>query len=117
MPNKPLANKPLVWLHGQVKTPPFSRAARLEAGFLLRRLQSGDLIEMPASRPMPMIGSNCHELRIDDGSVAWRIAYHVEPDAIVILDVFQKKTRATPRHALETAKKRLRNYLLTVGEE
>jgi acyl-CoA synthetase (AMP-forming)/AMP-acid ligase II len=29
-------DKPLVWLHGDVKTPPFSRAARLEAGTLLR---------------------------------------------------------------------------------
>jgi len=37
--------KPLVWLHGKVKTPPFSRAARVEAGFLLRRLQNGDLLD------------------------------------------------------------------------
>jgi len=27
-------DKPLVWLHGEVKTPPFSKSARLEAGFL-----------------------------------------------------------------------------------
>jgi len=33
------ADKPLVWLHGAVKSPPFSATARLEAGFLLRRLQ------------------------------------------------------------------------------
>ena len=37
-------DKPLVWLKGQVKTPPLSNAARIEAGFLLRRLQSGDLL-------------------------------------------------------------------------
>jgi hypothetical protein len=30
--------KPLVWLHGEVKTPPFSKTARLEAGYLLRAL-------------------------------------------------------------------------------
>jgi hypothetical protein len=29
-------DKPLVWLHGEVKTPPFTPAARLEAGTLLR---------------------------------------------------------------------------------
>lgn len=34
--------KPLVWLKGEVKTPPFSAAARIEAGFLLRRLQQGE---------------------------------------------------------------------------
>jgi hypothetical protein len=63
------SGKPLVWLHGEVKTPPFWHAARVEAGFLLRRLQNGEAIDMPASRRMPMIGSNCHELRIDDGDV------------------------------------------------
>ena len=102
--------KPLVWLHGEVKTPPFSRAARIEAGFLLRRLQDGESIEMPASRPMPTIGSKCHELRIDDGDVTWRIVYHVTADAIVILDVFSKKTRATPKYVVDVARKRLREF-------
>jgi hypothetical protein len=32
-------DKPLIWLHAEVKTPPFSLAARLEAGTLLRQLQ------------------------------------------------------------------------------
>jgi hypothetical protein len=46
---------PLVWLHGEVKTPPFSREARIEAGFLLRRLQNGEVLGLPASRPLPTI--------------------------------------------------------------
>ena len=50
------ADKPLVWLRGEVKTPPFSAAARLEAGTLLRRLQGGEKLSMPHSRPMPVIG-------------------------------------------------------------
>jgi len=37
----------LVWLHGEVRTPPFSEAARREAGLLLRRLQRGEYIGMP----------------------------------------------------------------------
>ena len=110
------SGKPLVWLHGEVKTPPFSRAARVEAGFLLRRLQNGEFIEMPASRPMPEIGANCHELRVDDGGATWRIFYHVEPDAIVVLEVFQKKTRTTPRRVLDIAQKRLRNYQRAIRE-
>jgi phage-related protein len=111
------SSKPLVWLHGEVKTPSFSRAARVEAGFLLRRLQSGESIEMPASRPMPMIGSNCHELRIDDGGVTWRIVYHVDSDAIVILDVFQKKSRTTPKLVIEVTRKRLRAYQRAIRED
>lgn len=110
-------SKPLVWLHGEVKTPPFSLAARVEAGFLLRRLQNGERIEMPASRPMPMIGANCHELRVDDGDVTWRVIYHVAGDAIVILDVFQKKSRTTPKQVIDVTRKRLRYYQRIAREE
>jgi phage-related protein len=110
-------SKPLVWLHGEVKTPPFSRAARIEAGFLLRRLQNGELIEMPASRAMPTIGSHCHELRINDSGVTWRIVYYVDSDAVVILEVFQKKSRTTPKQVIETTRKRLRAYQRAAQED
>ena len=68
-------DKPLVWLRGAVKTPPFGPDARVEAGFLLRRLQRGDGLGLPHSRPMPDIGAGCHELRIVDGAVSWRVVY------------------------------------------
>ena len=58
-------DKPLVWLHGEVKTPPFSQEARIETGVLLRRLQQGENLGLPHSRPMPSIGAHCHELRIE----------------------------------------------------
>lgn len=111
------SGKPLVWLHGEVKTPPFTHSARVEAGFLLRRLQNGETIDMPASRRMPMIGSNCHELRIDDGDVTWRVLYYIDSDAVVILEVFRKKTRTTPKQVMEAAKKRLRAYQRATRED
>jgi hypothetical protein len=40
-------DKPLAWLSGEVKTPPFSKEARIEAGFFLRRLQRGESLSMP----------------------------------------------------------------------
>ncbi len=104
------ADKPLVWLHGEIKTPPFSKAARLEAGLLLRRLQSGEKLSLPWSRPMPSIGSRCHELRINDERVIWRIIYRIDADAIVILDVFQKQTQRTPQNVIERCKKRIQMY-------
>jgi len=100
-------DKPLVWLRGEVKTPPFGPDARVEAGFLLRRLQRGDGLGLPHSRPMPDIGAGCHELRIVDGPVNWRIMYHIAPDAIVILEVFQKKTAAAPKSVIADCRKRL----------
>lgn len=102
--------KPLVWLEGEVKTPPFSQAARLEAGFLLRQLQEGEKLGMPHSRPMPSIGLRCHELRIADENATWRIIYRLDHDAIVILDVFNKKAQQTPKKVTEVCKKRLMRY-------
>jgi len=103
-------DKPIVWLRGEVKTPPFSPEARLEAGFLLRRLQSGESLSMPTSRPMPSVGNRCHELRIVDRDNSWRIVYHIDVDAVVILDVFAKKTGTTPKSVIENCKRRLREY-------
>ena len=106
----PRLNKPLVWLHGQIKTPPFSAAARLEAGVLLRRLQRGDSFGLPHSRPMPVIGSRCHALRIVDENTTWRIVYRIDTDAIVISEVFSKKTQATPKSVIDACKRRLNEY-------
>jgi phage-related protein len=103
-------DKPLVWLSGEVRTPPFSTQARVEAGFLLRLLQKGEVLSMPRSRPMPSIGRGCHELRINDRSVNWRIVYRIDPDAVIVLEVFEKKTRATPQRVIETCKRRLQAY-------
>lgn len=103
-------DKPLVWLHGEIKTPPFSPPARLEAGVLLRQLQRGESLSMPHSRPMPIIGPRCHELRINDAEVTWRIIYRLDVDAIIIGDVFSKKAGKTPQKVIDICKRRFRDY-------
>jgi phage-related protein len=102
--------KPLVWLHGEIKTPPFSGSARIESGYLLRQLQMGERISLPHARPMPSIGVRCYELRIGDENKKWRIVYRIDEDAIVILEVFEKKTQKTPRYVLDNCKRRIRLY-------
>lgn len=106
-----------MWLKGEVKTPPFGEAARIEAGFLLRRLQQGEALALPHSRPMPAIGTWCHELRITDRDQTWRIMHYVASDAVVILDVSSKKTEATPAGVLDTCRKRLATYLQVIGSK
>ncbi|MEM8600732.1 MAG: type II toxin-antitoxin system RelE/ParE family toxin [Bacteroidota bacterium] len=103
-------DKPIVWLKGEVKTPPFSQEACIEAGVLLRRLQRGESLSLPHSRPMPVIGKRFHELRINDKSVTWRIVYRTDPDAIVIADVFAKKTQKTSKQTIATCRARLDAY-------
>ncbi len=103
-------DKPLVWLHGEIGSPPFSDAARREAGFLLRMLQQGERVGLPKSRPMPQVGARCHELRINDEGVTWRIVHRLDEDAVVILEVFEKKTRKTPKPVIAVCKNRLQRY-------
>ena len=105
-----VADKPLVWLHGEIKTPPFATAARIEAGVLLRRLQRGESLGMPHSRPMPAIGRRCHELRVRDGAASWRVIYRTDRDAIVIGEVFAKKSWTMPQDVITTCQRRFREY-------
>jgi len=82
------------------------------AGVLLRRLQRGEALGMPRSRAMPTIGKRCFELRIDDGAThrTWRIVYRLDPDAVVILEVFAKTTQQTPQTVIDTCRRRLALY-------
>ena len=103
-------DKPLVWLAGEVKTPPFSREARIQAGTLLRRLQKGESVGMPHARPMTGVGRRCLELRVRDEGKNWRIMVRIDEDAVVVADVFEKKSRTTPARVIATCKDRLRHY-------
>jgi phage-related protein len=63
------SDKPLAWLHGEIKTP-----------------------------------------RIQDADLTWRVIYRVDPDVVIICDVFAKKTQATPRSVIESCRRRLTVY-------
>ncbi len=71
---------------------------------------------LPHARPLPSVGRRCHELRIGDGAVNWRIVFALEKEAVVILEVFRKKTRRTPGEVLQLCRTRLENYRRTVNE-
>jgi len=103
-------DKPLAWLHEKIKSPPLSRNARLETGFLLRLLQRGETLGMPHSRPMPGIGPRCHELRIADRESIWRVVYRTDKDAIVVIAVIKKKTAKTPKSVIDLCRHRLKDY-------
>lgn len=103
-------------LRGEIKTPPMSREARREIGFLLRALQEGELLSMPHSRSMPGIGLRCHELRVNDSGKTWRIIYRIDTDAIIVAEVFEKKTRTTPDRIVRDCRRRLMLYDEITGE-
>ena len=103
-------DKALYWLHGELRSPPLSREARIEAGFLLRRLQRGESLGLPHSRPLPIIGARCHELRVVDRESTWRVVYRIDADEILILGVFSKKTRTLPEAVKQACRRRLKEY-------
>jgi phage-related protein len=99
-----------LFLQGAIKTPPFSVEGRVKAGTRLREIQEGESLGMPISRPMPSIGPGVHELRIRDEGHNWRVVYRIDEDRIVIVDVFAKATRATPKRVIDACKARLKRY-------
>ena len=102
--------KALVILSGEIKTPPLPLSTRREIGFLIRKLQQGYSLEMPDSRPMPAVGRRCHELRVRDVDQSWRVLYRVDADAIIIVGMFRKKTKTTPRRVVDQARRLLSLY-------
>ncbi len=108
--------KPLVWLHGEVKTPPFTTAGRQEAGMLLRLLQEGESLGKPQAEPLPDVGLRCGALRIRDADHNWRIMYRVDADAVLVLDVYPKKTRKIPDEVVDRCNQRLKQYDAAVKE-
>jgi len=103
-------DKLLVWLSGEIKTPPFKEKARKEAGFYLRIAQEGMKLSNPPFDPMPEIGKGCYDLHIKDIEKTWRIIIHVDDDCVVILEVFAKKVKKTPENIKKLCKKRLKRY-------
>jgi len=104
------APKPLAWLHGEIKTPPFTAEGRQEAGMLLRLLQQGERLGMPQAEPLPDVGPRCGALRVRDAGHNWRIMYRIDTDAILILEVYSKKTQKIPDKVIARCQQRLKRY-------
>ena len=102
--------RPLVWLHGEIKSPPFTLEGRQEAGMLLRLLQLGERLEMPQAEPLPDVGPHCGSLRVRDAGHSWRIMFRLDADAVLILDVYSKKTRKIPDEVIQRCQQRLKQY-------
>lgn len=86
----------------------FSEEVKGELGDAIARLELGQKLSMPFSRPMPSIGKGVHELRFRDRSGIHRVIYWLEGGGMIyLLHAFSKKTRETPKQNIEIAKKRL----------
>ncbi|MDA1052692.1 MAG: type II toxin-antitoxin system RelE/ParE family toxin [Planctomycetota bacterium] len=102
--------KPVLWLYGEVKTPPFTPEGRQEAGMLLRLLQESERLGMPQAEPLPDVGARCGALRVRDAGHNWRIMYRIDSDAVLVIDVYPKKTQKIRDEVIKRCKQRLQQY-------
>jgi phage-related protein len=65
---------------------------------------------------MPDIGPHCHELRVNDANKTWRVIYRIDDDALLVVEMFEKKTRTTPKQVIENCKRRLRLFDEAAGD-
>jgi phage-related protein len=85
---------------------------RREIGTILMRLQRGDLLREPQSKPMKMIDKDAYELRVNDRIGNHRVIYVLSTgDKILIPHAFTKKTQKTPKHELDLSRQRLKELL------
>ena len=77
---------------------------------LLRLLQEGERLGMPQAEPLPDVGSRCGALRVRDAEHNWRIMYRIDTDAVLVLEVYPKKTRKIPDEVIERCRQRLKLY-------
>lgn len=105
-----MREKPVLFLHGAIKSPPFTAIARRQAGELLGHLQRGNRVGMPHARPMPGVGPRCLELRVRDEAHNWRVMVRVDADAVLVVEVFAKTTPKTPKRVIAVCVARLAAY-------
>ena len=100
--------KPVIFLGDSLdRIRGFPREARHKAGFQLDRVQRG--LDPDDWKPLPSVGPGVREIRVRDRSGGFRVIYLATfPQAVFVLNAFQKKTQKTPWFEIRLAAERLR---------
>ena len=87
----------------------FPKDVRVRLGKGLFRLQTGELIGMPDSRPMSGVAAGVSELRVAGSDGSFRAFYYAASSrGVLVFHAFVKKTQRTPPLEIELARKRLK---------
>jgi phage-related protein len=90
----------------------FPKAVRVRLGRELFRLQMGEQLGMPNSRPMPGVAAGVSELRVKGEDGSFRAFYYAaSARGVFVFHAFVKKTRRTPPLEIELARRRLKEIL------
>ena len=90
----------------------FPKEVRNRLGRGLFRLQMGEQIAMPNSRPMPAVAVGVSELRVKAEDGTFRAFYYTASSrGVLVFHAFVKKTQRTSPLEIELARKRLKELL------
>jgi phage-related protein len=90
----------------------FPKEVRVRLGRGLFRLQMGELVGMPNSRPVRAVAVGVSELRVKTQDGSYRTFYYTATQrGILVFHAFVKKTQQTPAMEIELARKRLKEIL------
>ena len=90
----------------------FPKEVRIRLGRGLFRLQLGEQLGMPNSRPMPAVAAGVSELRVHGEDGAYRAFYYTaSAEAILVFHAFVKKTQRTPPVEIRLARQRLKELI------
>lgn len=94
------------------------KAIQQEIGYQLQLVQWGK--EPTSWKPMPDVGPGCREIRVTTSDGIARSIYLYlgkDPQYVVCLCAFVKKTPKIPKNILDTAKKRLKSIKEEIDKE
>jgi phage-related protein len=90
----------------------FPKEIRMRSGRGLFRLQMGERLGMPGSRPMPGVAAGVSELRVKGEDGRFRAFYYTASSrGVLVFHAFVKKTQQTPPLEIELARKRFKELL------
>lgn len=90
----------------------FPNQVKKNLGYLIYKLQIGEVITAPKSKPFKSIEVGVSELRIKDSSGAYRVFYFFKTQkGVMIIHAFKKKTQKTPKKEIDKAKNNLKELL------
>jgi phage-related protein len=85
---------------------------RRDVGEAIFALQQGVNLGAPRAKPMRTVAAGVEELRIKDEDGQYRVFYLAKfATGVLVFHAFIKKTRTTPQHEIELARKRLKDLI------
>ena len=89
-----------------------------DLGSILTKIQKGEKVGYPDTEPLQIIYPGCFEVRLKGADGIYRAFYVIQREfGILVFHSFKKKSQKTPRNEIETAKKRLQNFLREIKNE